>query len=311
MRGRGMTVTILALIAIFLLIRMSSAAPVLNGFDLSGALVPVDAIERGGPPRDGIPSIDEPRFISADAASFLAPGDRVLGVHRNGVAKAYPVAILNWHEIVNDRFAGEPITVTYCPLCGTGMAYEARVGEQTLDFGVSGLLYNSDVLFYDRQTESLWSQIMARAVTGPMRGERLEMIALTHTTWADWHSRHPDTQVLSRETGYSRDYGRDPYAGYGRSAEIWFQVSHHDARFHPKEPVLGVEIDGHAKAWPMSALNKPELRDTVGGHDVIVRYDDKHETGAIHDAGTGEEIPSVIAFWFAWYAFYPETAVFE
>ena len=127
-----------------------------NGFSVTNALIPVDEIRSGGPPRDGIPAIDRPRFVTADAAGFLQASDRVLGITRNGVSKAYPVAILNWHEIVNDRIANEPIVITFCPLCGTGIAYLATTGDQVLDFGVSGLLYNSDMLLYDRQTESLW-----------------------------------------------------------------------------------------------------------------------------------------------------------
>lgn len=291
------------------------ANTVLNGFQLKDALISVDAIERGGPPRDGIPSLDRPRFVSREQARFLMPDDRVLGIQRNGIARAYPVAILNWHEIVNDRFGEEPVVVTYCPLCGTGMAYRAEVGGQELSFGVSGLLYNSDVLLYDRQTESLWSQLMTKAVSGPWRGQALEMIPLTHTSWQDWQQRHPHTQVLSRDTGHDRDYGRDPYAGYARSRDIWFQVSHHSGRHHPKEPVIGVVIDDQAKAWPFERLavlgEQVEHADTLAGKDVLVRYDHRHRTGSVHDAKTGEEIPSVIAFWFAWYAFYPDTAVFD
>jgi len=142
----------------------------LNGFDLSGALIPVRDIESGGPPRDGIPSIDDPRFVGASKASFLAPEDRVLGVAIEGEAKAYPVAILNWHEIVNDRSLDQNFVVTYCPLCGSGMVFVADVGERALSFGVSGLLYNSDMLLYDRNTESLWSQLLAKAVSGPLKG---------------------------------------------------------------------------------------------------------------------------------------------
>ncbi|MFZ0789299.1 MAG: DUF3179 domain-containing protein, partial [Chromatiaceae bacterium] len=176
------------------------AAPVKNGFDLVGALVPVSAILPGGPERDGIPAIDRPRFLPADEAPEVRTGDRVLGLRLDGQARAYPIAILNWHEIVNDRFGDLPVAVTYCPLCGTGMAFRAEAGGKPLQFGVSGLLYNSDVLLYDRQSESLWSQIDRRAISGPHKGERLEALPLEHTTWGDWQQRHPDTLVLSRDT---------------------------------------------------------------------------------------------------------------
>jgi hypothetical protein len=279
-----------------------------NGFNLSGALIPGDEILSGGPPRDGIPAIDAPKFVNADAARFLQPTDRVLGIVRNSVAKTYPVSILNWHEIVNDTFAGEPIVVSYCPLCGTGIAYVARAGDQVLKFGVSGLLYNSDMLLYDRQTQSLWSQIRKQAVSGSMKGERLQAIPLMHTTWADWRQRYPDSLVLSTDTGYPRDYTRSPYAGYGQSRALYFSVREQDQRYHPKEWVLGVEIDGHFKAYPFVELEKSSgpVRDILGGHHVMVTYDHRHRT-AVAITDNGDVLPTIMAYWFAWYAFHPTT----
>ncbi len=200
-----------------------------NGFDVSNSSVPASAIQRGGPPRDGIPSIDSPNFVLAKDAR-LRDDDRILGVAIEGIARAYPVKVLNWHEVVNDRFGGRGVVVTYCPLCGTGMAFEAQVGAQAASFGVSGLLYNSDVLLYDRGTLSLWSQILQTAVAGPLKGTRLRTVALTHTSWADWRSRHPGTQVLSTQTGFARDYERDPYAGYDSVPRLMFDVQHRDDR---------------------------------------------------------------------------------
>ncbi|PKL94368.1 MAG: hypothetical protein CVV18_09135, partial [Gammaproteobacteria bacterium HGW-Gammaproteobacteria-8] len=283
-----------------------------NGFRLDGAAVPVDEILPGGPPRDGIPAIDSPRFVPAARARQLKPEDRVLGVVRGTLARAYPIAILNWHEVVNDRFGDEAVVITFCPLCGTGMAFAARIGGQDLVFGVSGLLYNSDVLLYDRQTESLWSQIMAQAVTGPMRGQHLSFLLTSHTTWGDWRARHPDTQVLSVETGYGRDYARDPYAGYRESPELMFPVATQDKRLHPKEQVIGLSLGGDHKAYPFSALARTErhvIEDRVGGRSVRVEFDPQVRTGRVLDA-EGRELPSVIAFWFAWLAFHPETALF-
>ena len=185
-----------------------------NGFDLNGSLVPMQEVLAGGPPRDGIPAIDRPNFLSGNKANELNSRDRVLGVSRNGVSKAYPIAILNWHEIVNDQFGSEAIVVSFCPLCGSGVAFTATARGRTLHFGVSGLLYNSDVLLYDRETESLWSQLQGQAITGPLKGAPLKQIAMAHTSWGDWLKRHPDTLLLSRNTGFKRDYERDPYAGY-------------------------------------------------------------------------------------------------
>ena len=178
----------------------------MNGFDLRGSLIPSEQIHFGGPPKDGIPAIDKPDFTSAGLATFLRDDDTVLGMVRGGVARAYPVRILNWHEVVNDRFDQDAVVVTYCPLCGTGVAFDARIDGRVLSFGVSGLLYNSDVLLYDRQTQSLWSQLLAQAISGPMKGRRLAMLPLTHTTWVDWRKSHSATQVLSTNTGQTRSY---------------------------------------------------------------------------------------------------------
>ncbi|NIR48043.1 DUF3179 domain-containing protein, partial [candidate division KSB1 bacterium] len=157
----------------FLLNSSLALAQTKNGFDLSGSLIPPDEILAGGPPRDGIPAIDNPKFVSPSEADFLQPEDRVLGIDRNGVAKAYPIKIVNWHEIINDRFGDEAVVVTYCPLCGSGVAFSAEINAKATTFGVSGLLYNNDVLLYDRRTKSLWSQLMGKAVTGPLKAEEL------------------------------------------------------------------------------------------------------------------------------------------
>jgi hypothetical protein len=283
-----------------------------NGFNVDNALIPASEIYSGGPPRDGIPAIDNPRFIKARAASFLRETDRVLGITRNGVSKAYPVAILNWHEIVNDRIGNEPIVVTFCPLCGTGIAYLATTDNQVRDFGVSGLLYNSDMLLYDRQTQSLWSQLRRQAVTGPMQGTKLQPVAVMHTQWADWKQRYPSTLVLSTETGSRRDYTKSPYQGYEKSADLYFPVRSRDDRYHPKGSVLGVEIAGHFKAYPFVELEQAgaDVHDTVAGETVTVKYDSHYRTAIIVD-DQGNTLPGVIAFWFAWYAFHPDTGVYR
>lgn len=287
------------------------AAPY-NDFDVSNSSIPANEIHRGGPPRDGIPAIDDPEFIHANKAWHVKTSQRVLGLMLNGVSKAYPISIMNWHEIVNDVFGDEKVVVTFCPLCGTGVAFSARAGGRTLNFGVSGLLYNSDVLLYDRETESLWSQLLTRAVSGPLLGTPLTLVALEHTTWADWRKRHPDTLVLSTNTGYARDYTRDPYAGYEDSRGIYFPVAHRDPRYHPKERVLGIEVSGKYKAYPFAELSRTDglVQDQFNGKALNIHYDKESHSARISDA-EGEALPGITSFWFAWIAFHPETEVFK
>ena len=284
----------------------------LNGFDLSGALIPADEVFHGGPAKDGIPAIDEPRFDPAADADWLNDGDRVMGVNLFGIKKAYPLRILNWHEIVNDRFDKQPVVVSYCPLCGSGLVMSARSGGRDLNFGVSGLLYNSDMLLYDRETESLWSQMLKLAISGDMKGTTLKLLNSQNTTWKDWRNTHPDTLVLSKETGYSRNYSRNPYAGYKKQRGLYFPVSGVDPRYHPKQATLGVELNGKFKAYPYVELDRAGGRVTeeFAGHNLVVRYDRASQSAWI-ETPEGKRIPTIESFWFAWMAFHPDSDVFE
>jgi hypothetical protein len=283
-----------------------------NGFRLDKALIPVDEIKAGGPPRDGIPSLDDPKFVDADDASYLDGRDRVLGISINGVARAYPIGILNYHEIVNDVIGGTSVVVTYCPLCGSGTAFEATINGRSYEFGVSGLLYNSDVLMYDRETKSLWSQLMVQAVAGRMKGTRLQQLPMSHTSWQEWVERYPATDVLSNKTGYSRHYDLDPYPNYGRDGRLYFPVAHSNDKYPNKEFVMGLEIDGRFKAYPFAELKKGARRfdDEFADAEFGVEFDAEHQTARIVK-GDGSEIPTTTVFWFAWYAFHPQTEIYE
>ncbi len=313
MEGRGGRLR--TILAIGLLAGSAGAvADRLNGFDLEGALIPVDAIEAGGPPRDGIPSIDYPALIDAGTADFLEPEDRVLGVVIGGEARAYPIRILNWHEVVNDRVGSQHFVVTYCPLCGSGMVFAANIADTALDFGVSGLLYNNDLLLYDRNTLSLWSQLLSQAVTGPLKGTVLPLIPVSHTTWRDWRARHPRTRVLGTDTGFRRDYRTSPYRGYERSRRLYFDVVNRAPRdYHPKALVMGVVIDGTTKAYPFEELDAraaARFDDEVGGIRISIRWDARARSAGA-ELSNGDPLATVTAYWFAWYAFYPDTLVFR
>ncbi len=283
-----------------------------NGFDLSNSSIPVEDIKSGGPPKDGIPAIDNPKFLSA-AKAKLDDKTRILGVFEKGIAKAYPIPILNYHEIVNDYFNDLPVVITYCPLCGSGIAFDARVNNTPKTFGVSGLLYNSDVLLYDRQTESLWSQLKYQAITGELKREQLTVLNTANTTWKSWKDKHPKTLVLSKDTGFNRDYSLNPYPNYEESPQLYFPVNNINDLFPPKEMVIGLELNGRTKAYPFSELKKLKgkvLEDTFAGQTLKIKYNTQAKSAEIMDA-QGNLLPAITNFWFAWYAFNPDTEVYQ
>jgi hypothetical protein len=245
---------------------------------IEGPLVDPDEIISGGVPPDGIPPIDHPKFLEPGEVRFLSPQEPVVAVEVNGIAKAYPVRILMWHEIVNDGFAGVPVLVTYCPLCNTGIAYlRPIVDGELLDFGTSGKLYHSNLVMYDRQTNSYWPQALGQAVVGPLLGEKLEAIPTRLLSWADWRLAHPDGLVLSTQTGHRRDYGSNPYVGYEDSDRPFLFTGEPDSRLRPTEHVLGV-AGRETIAFPYSELERlsfgglTAVNPTVGGRPLVVLW---------------------------------------
>ncbi|PCK09927.1 MAG: hypothetical protein COA42_01320 [Alteromonadaceae bacterium] len=291
----------------------------LNGFDISKNILPLGSIQQGGPPKDGIPAILSPRYLTANKAKHMRDDDMILGFLTKNQSFAYPRYIMNWHEIVNDEVNDNAFIITYCPLCGTGMAFSSNISnrlhptEKTI-FGISGLLYNSDVLLYDKNTESLWSQMARTAVSGIYAGTALKQLNLEHTTWAHWVSQHPETKVLSEAQGFSRDYRRDPYSGYETSSRLYFKTLRRAPKtYHPKERILGVQFGSLSKAYPFTALrkhNKQYFRDKIGKHVYYITWHPDHQSASVRDA-SGKTTPSTIAYWFAWFAFHPDTQVFQ
>lgn len=223
-------------------------------------IVPLDQIVSGGPPPDGIPSIDSPKFISvADGNKFLLDSDKVLGININGDIKAYPLQILVWHEIVNDNVGGIPIAVTYCPLCFTNQVFNRTINNTILDFGTSGKLYNSNLVMYDRTSKSLWSQALGEGIVGKYAGIKLNKIPFDVAYWKDWKHLYPNSKVLSRDTGSARPYGADPYGDYYTSPEILFPISNEDSRLGLKEVVVGLEDNGIDKAYTVNNIQKQKV----------------------------------------------------
>ena len=282
-----------------------------NGFDLSGLTLDLKEVLSGGPPRDGIPSIDLPKFIPQDKVDFLRDDDIVIGLVRGDTARAYPTRILIWHEIVNDTIGKEAVAVTYCPLCGTAMVFDRTIDGIERTFGVSGLLYRSDMLMYDRQTESLWSQLAMKAVSGPAVGKALPWLPSEHLTFKAWREKYPEGQVLSTDTGAHRNYQANAYAAYFASDKTMFPVPHTRTELSIKTPVLGVVVDGKAKAYALSDLSTVEtIKDTVADKPITIHYDQEKQFPLVTNA-VGDPMPSVKVFWFAWQAFYPHTDLWK
>lgn len=284
----------------------------MNGFDLNNAIIPVRDILSGGPPRDGIPSIDAPQFIQPSQADFMKDEDLVVSVTFDGQTRAYPLRILVWHEIVNDVVGGHPIAVTYCPLCGTAMVFDRRVGERTLTFGVSGLLYQSDVLMYDRETESLWSQLKMQSVSGPQATTHLNWLSSEHLTWAAWESAYPEGMVLSTDTGFPRNYKQMPYAGYETEEATMYPAPYTRTELKTKDWVIGIIVGSEARAYPVDGLPANQrIEDLVGGSNIAISYDPVSHRPSVVNANRQEAVPYVMAYWFAWQAFHPETSLWS
>jgi hypothetical protein len=269
-------------------------------------------IVSGGPPKDGIPSIDNPVYIDVkEADSIIQDNELVLAIQYKGVKRVYPLQILVWHEIVNDVIAGDPILITYCPLCGSGIAYERVIEGEAVEFGTSGKLFNSNLVMYDRKTDSYWTQIDGLAVVGELTGMKLKPISIDTVVWRDWKDAHPDSEVLSRATGFTRPYGEDPYGNYYEDSFLFFPVENEDNRIHAKTVVFGIELNGIFKAYQEDDLKElGAIEDEVGGISIRIERD---EAGIVKitNLETGDEIVKERDFWFAWYAFHPDTLLYE
>jgi hypothetical protein len=229
----------------------------------------------GGPPRDGIPSIDKPAFVSPEeAAAWLVDNEPVMTLEINGDARAYPLQILTWHEIANDSVGGVPVVITFCPLCNSAIVFDRRLEGQVYEFGTSGLLRHSDLIMYDRTTESLWQQFTGEAIVGDLAGKRLAILPSAIISFDDFRTAYPAGLVLSRETGYSRPYGQNPYVGYDTIGETPFLFQGEpDGRLPAMERVVTVSVNGVDVAYPLSILSAAGvIHDRQGGQDLVVFY---------------------------------------
>ncbi len=248
--------------------------------------VSYDEILSGGPPRDGIPSIDNPMFISQDeAAEWLSDNEPVIAVEINGDARAYPLQIMTWHEITNDVVGDVPVIVTFCPLCNSAIVFDRRVNGEVFEFGTSGLLRHSDLVMYDRTTESLWQQFTGEAIVGDLTGTELTFLPSSIISFADFREAFPDGVVLSRETGFRRRYGTNPYAGYDTIGQNPFLfLGTPDGRLPAMARVVTVSYDDLDVAYPYSVISEiGAVNDTQGEHELVV-FHTFGTTSALGDA---------------------------
>ena len=312
-------------------------------------IIPLDKIKGGGPPKDGIPSIDNPQFASLTGSAFMQHSDIVIGLEINGEAKAYPLSILVWHEIVNDNVGNTPVAITYCPLCFTNQVFERVLEGQEVEFGTSGKLYNSNLVMYDRLTDSYWSQALGKAITGELTNQELKIIPFDVISWGDWISLHPDTLVLTTDTGHTRAYDVDPYGSYYTDPRIMFPVDNEDDRMHPKEIILGFNVDDTYKAYKQSDIeSQVVVNDNLNEQQIVLfslytgnaRAFDRNINNQVLDFEFSENkiidlqtssvwnydgiaisgdlkgvelnrLPFSPGFWFEWIAFHPDTMVYE
>jgi len=246
--------------------------------DFSNHSVPLEEFVGGGPPKDGIPSIDDPKFVPvAVADELLAAREPVAVVELGEAARAYPLQILTWHEIVNDEIAGEPVAVTYCPLCNSTVAFRREVDGEPVEFGTTGMLRSSDLVMYDRETESWWQQITAEAVVGELTGTKLEVLPSQILSWQGFRRAHPGGTVLSRDTGFDRDYGSNPYAAYDSDpdSQPFLLDGKPDRSLPPKERVAAIQTgEGSAVVYPFSRLKEEApINDEIDGEPAVVFFD--------------------------------------
>lgn len=278
----------------------------------------------GGPPKDGIPAIDNPQYTTADEADmWLLPQDVVFGIDYKGFVAAHPQRILVWHEILNETVNGEKISVTYCPLTGTAIGFKGSIASDTSStFGVSGKLVNSNLIMYDRVSDSYWPQVIGRAINGPAKGIILKEFPVVWTNWEKWKEKYPDTKVLSRETGFIRNYGTggDPYGSYIKenksyytSDRLLFRPIYEDRRLAPKTVVVGIrDQDGNAAAILKDYLRQEKVVElSLGEKTVVVSYDQDLDFHTAETKEMGEWVNTFDAMWFAWFTFYPETALIQ
>ncbi|MDP3526018.1 MAG: DUF3179 domain-containing protein [Hoeflea sp.] len=289
--------------------------------DFSKSSIDFAEILSGGPPRDGIPPIDDPDFLPAEGVTELDAKEPVMSVVIDGQARAYPLRIMTWHEIVNDTLAGRPIAVTYCPLCNAAIVFDRTIDGSTTTFGTTGNLRNSDLVMYDRETESWWQQFTGEAITGSRTGAKLEVIPSRLEAWESFRMRHPEGEVLVPKNPNLRDYGRNPYAGYDSSSVPFLYDGPMPEGIAPLSYVVVVREADEPLAVSLDRLRRdgavtlngirftwvPGVRSALDTSSIA----EGREIGSVAVTRDGKDVAHELTFAFVVSAFLPGTTILE
>ncbi|MGP0069257.1 MAG: DUF3179 domain-containing (seleno)protein [Isosphaeraceae bacterium] len=296
-------------------IRDPALPPIETIFNLKDLTIPLDKILRGLQPKDGFKALTNPSASPVAEASFLEPGSRVVGLTVDGVSRAYPINVLNWHELINDHLGHTELAITYCSLCDSVTVFDRRLDGQVFEFGVSGMVYLSNMLFFDRTDQALWSQMTSTAISGPHAGRTLRRIdGWEMTTFGAWRASHPDSTVVNFQTGRDHAYSSDPHRAYFETETLdsRYQDLATDARLRNKARIIGVRYGGEARAYPIEALKaagRATILDRIGGEPVELAVEPA--TGAVRVVRVPETGLVIHTLWFAWVARFPETEIYQ
>ncbi len=279
----------------------------INGFDLSSELMDANTVIRLGSVDFPKQALDEVKTETISNTEW-EESNLIMGVAINGEARAYPLAIMMWHQIVNDELGGVPVLVTFCRLCGTGLVYDRVVDNKQLTFGMSGLIYRADILLYDKETNSLWSRFLDESVAGPSQGQPIFDLPYRITSLAEWKQLYPESTVISRNTGFDIDYSKTP-SGTSSLGESVFAAMPTELRYHPDMPVIGVSRNGKAKAYPAGEvlISAGKVTDQFGGANLTIEYT---VTQQLFSHQIGNQLTVEQTTWGTWTDAHPDTAVF-
>jgi hypothetical protein len=279
--------------------------------------IPLDELIGGGPSKDGIPSIDNPKFVkSSESDKWLDDSEPGIALSKGNTNRFYPYQILVWNEIVNDTVEGERVLVSYCPLCLSGVVFDPLVNGERVEFGTSGKLWHSNLVMYDRKTDSLWPQVLGEAVVGEMTGTKLKILPSDQVRYGDWKKKFPEGEILSRDTGTFRSYGTNPYGDYFAVTNLSLSLTNPtDTRLPNDALILGIVVNGKAKAYSIDSVKKNKVvQDVFEGKNFTLRYDEELDVTQIFEKfpnGAEERFNPFSAFWFSWASAHPDTEVYK